>query len=87
VGGGGVTDVWRRLAEDVVRVTDYTRATKVLWKLYPYDAFIRRVGNAWSAEVVEPGQTSPPYRTLIITEASTLPALTALLEQEREARR
>jgi hypothetical protein len=57
------------------------RAARVLWRLYPgREAFVRRVGDAWSAEVVTVGQVGPPYRTVIVAEAATAAALLALLE-------
>jgi hypothetical protein len=56
-------------------------ARRVLRKLYPrQDTLIRRLDFSWSAEVVEPGQTGPPYRTQVIAEAATPEELLAQLE-------
>lgn len=44
-----------------------------------HDAFVRQVGDRWSAEVVAAGQWRPPYRTVVIAEAPALDALIAAL--------
>ncbi len=77
------TDPKTPAADSVTRKprTPETIARKLLWKLYPQqDAFIRRLPFSYSAEVVEPGQRPPPFRTQVIAEASTLEELTAQLE-------
>ena len=67
------------------RVTEETLASRELWRLYPgRDAFIRRRRFSWSAELVNPGQIGPPYRTTVVAEATSVAELMAqLLELQR----